>query len=52
MEPWRELVKLLYDERIDDVRPRLRAKINLVPVPATRSVWWEELNEKYFGKSQ
>jgi ABC-type amino acid transport substrate-binding protein len=30
----------------------LRAKINLVLVPATRSVWWEELNEKYFGKSE
>ena len=30
----------------------LRAKINLVLVPATRSVWWEELNEKYFGKRE
>ena len=30
----------------------LRAKINLVLVPATRSVWWEELNKKYFGKGE
>jgi ABC-type amino acid transport substrate-binding protein len=30
----------------------LRAKINLVLVPATRSVWWEEMNKKYFGKSE
>ena len=30
----------------------LRAKINLVLVPATRSAWWEELNEKYFGKRE
>jgi polar amino acid transport system substrate-binding protein len=29
----------------------LRAKINLALVPATQSVWWEELNEKYFGKT-
>jgi polar amino acid transport system substrate-binding protein len=29
----------------------LRAKINLVLVPNTHSVWWEELNEKYFGKT-
>ena len=29
----------------------LRAKINLVLVPATQSLWWEERNEKYFGKT-
>ena len=30
----------------------LRAKVNLALVPATQSMWWEELNEKYFGKSE
>ena len=30
----------------------LRAKINLVLVPATRSVWWDELITKYFGTSE
>jgi ABC-type amino acid transport substrate-binding protein len=30
----------------------LRTKINLVLVPATRSLWREELNGKYFGKSE
>jgi ABC-type amino acid transport substrate-binding protein len=29
----------------------LRAKINLVLVPTTQSLWWEERNEKYFGKT-
>jgi len=30
----------------------LRTEINLVLVPATQSVWWEELNEKYFGRTE
>ena len=30
----------------------LRARINRVLVSATRSMWWEELNQKYFGKSE
>jgi len=30
----------------------LRAKINLVLVPATRSMWWEGLNQKCLGKSE
>jgi ABC-type amino acid transport substrate-binding protein len=30
----------------------LPPKINLLLVLATRSVWWEELNEKYFGKGE
>jgi len=30
----------------------LRAKINAVLLSDTQSVWWEELNEKYFGKDE
>lgn len=30
----------------------LRSKINMVLVPATQTIWWDELNAKYFGASE
>lgn len=30
----------------------LRTKINMVLVPATRTIWWDELNAKYFGTGE
>ena len=51
-----EVLETVFDKQIYAIAlpngSPLRARINLVLIPATRSVWWEELNEKYFGKSQ